>query len=83
MILLKTLKDLLGKKFGKDRMVERARSAKVTFRYFSDNKKRNDGETQEAANEKSMKEYWNERVHTYRLLLALAADSTRLFMGKS
>ena len=50
MILLKTLKDLLGKKFGKDRMVERARRAKVTFRYFSDNKKRNDGETQEAAN---------------------------------
>ena len=38
MILLKILKDLLGEKFGKDRMVERARRAKVKFRYFSDNK---------------------------------------------
>ena len=38
MILLKMLKDLLGEKFGKDRMVERARRAKVKFRYFSDNK---------------------------------------------
>ena len=83
MILLKILKDLLGEKFGKDRMVERARRAKVKFRYFSDNKKSTDGETQETAKEKSMKEYWNERVHTYRLLLALAADSTKLFMGKS
>ena len=40
MILLKTLKDLLRKKFGKDRMVERARRAKVKFRYFSDNKEK-------------------------------------------
>ena len=30
-----------------------------------------------------MKEYWNERVHAYRFLLKLAADSTTLFMGKS
>ena len=46
-------------------------------------KKRTDGETQETAKEKNMKEYWNERAHKYRLLLALAADSTKLFMGKS
>ena len=30
-----------------------------------------------------MKEYWNEGVHAYRLLLELAVDSTKLFMGKS
>ena len=47
-------------------------------------KERTDGESQETSKgEKSMKVYWNERVHTYRLLLALAADSTKLFMGKS
>ena len=46
-------------------------------------KKRTDGETQETAKEKNMKRYWNERAHTYRPLLALAADSTKLFMGKS
>ena len=46
-------------------------------------KKRTDGETQETAKEKNMKEYWNERAHTYRLLLALASDSTKLFMRKS
>ena len=40
MILLKILKDLLGEKFGKDWMVERARRAKVKCRYFSDNKKK-------------------------------------------
>ena len=46
--------------------------------------KRTDIETQEAAKgERSMKEYWNERVHTSRLLLELAADSTKLFMEKS
>ena len=49
----------------------------MTFRCFSD-----DG-TQQTAKEKNMKEHWNERAHTYRLLLALAADSTKLFMGKS
>ena len=38
MILLKILKDLLGEKFGKDRMVETATRAKVKFIYFSDNK---------------------------------------------
>ena len=38
MILLKILKDLLGEKFGKDRMVERATRAKVKLIYFSDNK---------------------------------------------
>ena len=38
MILLKILKDLLSEKFGKDRMVERARRGKVKLRYFSDNK---------------------------------------------
>ena len=32
--------DLLGEMFGKDRMVEGARRAKVKFRYFSDNKKK-------------------------------------------
>ena len=40
MILLKILKDLLGEKFGKDRMVERARRArraKVKLGYFADN----------------------------------------------
>ena len=37
MILLNTLKDLLGEKFGKDRMVERARRAKVKLGYFADN----------------------------------------------
>ena len=40
MILLKILKDLLGEKFGKDWMVERARRAKVKCRYFSDNKEK-------------------------------------------
>ena len=40
MILLKILKNLLGVKFGKERMVERARRAKVKFRYFSDNKEK-------------------------------------------
>ena len=37
MILLKTLKDLLAEKFGKDRMVERARRAQVKLGYFADN----------------------------------------------
>ena len=83
MILLKILKNLLGVKFGKYRMVERARRAKVKFRYFSDNKKRTDGETQQTAKgERSMKEYWNEGAHAYRLLLELAPDSTKLFMRK-
>ena len=40
MIILKILKDLFGEKFGKDRMVERARRAKVKLRYFSDNKEK-------------------------------------------
>ena len=42
MILLKILKDLLGEKFGKDRMVERERErrAKVKFRCFSDDKEK-------------------------------------------
>ena len=44
MILLKILKDLLGVKFGKDRMVERERErerrAKVKFRCFSDDKEK-------------------------------------------
>ena len=45
-------------------------------------KKRTDGETQETAKEKNMKRYWNERAHTYRLLLALAADSTKIVYGE-
>ena len=40
MILLKILKDILGEKFGEDRMVEKARKAKVKFRYFSNNKEK-------------------------------------------
>ena len=40
MILLKILKYLLGEKFGKDRMVERERRAKVKFRCFSDDKEK-------------------------------------------
>ena len=40
MILLKILKYFLGEKFGKDKMVERVRRAKVKFRYFSDNKEK-------------------------------------------
>ena len=40
MILLKILKDLLGEKFGKDRMAERERRAKVKFRCFSDDKEK-------------------------------------------
>ena len=83
MILLKIL-NLLGVKFGKDRMVERERGEqKWNLDVSLMIKKRTDGETQETAKEKNMKEYWNERAHTYRLLLALAADSTKLFMGKS
>ena len=84
MILLKILKYLLGEKFGKDRMVERERGEqKWNLDVSLMIKKRTDGETQETAKEKNMKEYWNERAHTYPLLLALAADSTKLFMGKS
>ena len=40
MIYLKILKNLLGVKFGKDRMVERVRRAKAKFRYFSDIKEK-------------------------------------------
>ena len=40
MIYLKILKNLLDVKFGKDRMVERARRAKAKFRYFSDIKEK-------------------------------------------
>ena len=40
MILLKIFKNLLGVKFGKEKMVERVRRAKVKFRYFSDNKEK-------------------------------------------
>ena len=46
-------------------------------------KKGTDGETQQTAKgERSMKEYWNERAHVYRLHLELAPDSTKLFMRK-
>ena len=40
MIFLKILNNLRGVKFGRDRMVERARRAKVKFRYFSDIKEK-------------------------------------------
>ena len=40
MIFLKILKNLLGVKSGKGRMVERAKRAKVKFRYFSDIKEK-------------------------------------------
>ena len=58
MILLKILQGLLGVKFGKDRMVERARRAKVKFRYFSDNKEKE--WWWDSTNSKRRKEY--ERV---------------------
>ena len=58
MIFLKILKNLLGVKFGKDRMVERARRAKVKFRYFSDNKEKD--WWWDSRNSKRRKEY--ERV---------------------
>ena len=46
-------------------------------------KKRTDAETQQTAKqERSVKEYWNEGAHAYRLLVELAPDSTKLFMRK-
>ena len=62
MILLKILKDSLGVKFGKDRMVERARRAKAKFRCFSDIKEKD--WWWDSINRKRRKEY--ERVLEWR-----------------
>ena len=58
--------------FEKDRMVKGRRRAKVTFRDFT-----------EIVIERSIKEYLNEGVYIYRLLLELVTDPANLFVAKS
>ena len=82
MIPLKLLKDLFGEKFEKDKETKRARRAKVKFRYFSDNKEKNERWTSRSS-ERSMEEYWNEVVHACHLLLELVPDPTKFFPRKT
>ena len=70
------------KSLEKTRMVKTASRGKVKFRYFSDNKEKDERRTSRSS-ERSTKEYWNEGVHACHLLLELVPDPTKFFTGKT
>ena len=67
--------------FGKDKMVETTRRAKLTFRDFPKSKE-NDFWLNSRCSEMSMKEYLNKGLHANGLLLEPVADPAKLFVGK-